>query len=280
MAQYPGARRSATVLGVLQGLDGRDRGLLNLDGLLSEAVKAEVGVAQGAVLSPDLFNFFVDDLAARLCSSMMIYGCPTLAGIQIPAIFYAVDQTLFHWDPAVLQLMLDVCLEYSVEHKFTYNVKMCCVVHHGAEAPALYLEDELIPVVEGTELLGVSIRNGRIDNGHQLTTRLAKAEKALLGFDMLGGSRTTAIPVSKKRLLVTAWSRAKGEYGLAIASHTESALKKVDQLMARAAGKCIGSRRGTVLAMRFAGIVPAKIRATLLVRERGAGYWQANKIDV
>jgi hypothetical protein len=43
----------------------------------------------------------------------------------------------------------------------------------------------------------------------------------------------------------------------------KSALSKIDELMKRAAGKCIGGR-GTILAMRFVGIIQAKARATLL----------------
>jgi hypothetical protein len=89
-------------------------------------IPLEVGVPQGDVLSPDLFNVYVDELPGRVRAACAPFqGCPRYAGANIPMIMYADDQSLFHWDPAAMQAMLGVVEQYAREHLYSYNIGRC-----------------------------------------------------------------------------------------------------------------------------------------------------------
>lgn len=232
----------------------------------SRPANVEVGVPQGDVLSPDLFNVYVDDLAERLVFICERFGgCPKFGDTDIPIVMYADDQTLAHWRRDAMQAMLNEAQAYAEEHQYRYNVRKC-VVSHPPENAAWYpllLDGEPIPVADTTSLLGVKVAGGRIDHKAQLADRLQQAANALNGLDMLGAFKTPYLSTAKKSLLITAYGRSRVEYGMAIAPHTRTALQKVDSLMLKVTGKCLGGR-GTALSMRYCGIVPAMTRMSQL----------------
>ena len=59
--------------------------LIKTKGLLSEAVPSEVGVRQGDILSPNLFNLFINDLPECLSDSA---DCPQLGNRLIKCLLY------------------------------------------------------------------------------------------------------------------------------------------------------------------------------------------------
>jgi hypothetical protein len=254
-------------IGVIKALLESSQVVVRLGSDLSDPADVQVGVPQGDVLSPDLFNVFVDDLAERMIGVCAGYGgCPKFGNTDIPMIMYADDQTLIHWRADALQAMLHEAEAYAAEHQFAYNVNKCAVSHPAANStwPPMLLYGEPIPVAETTSFLGVKLRNGVVDHSLQLTDRLAQAKRALNGLDMLGAFRTPHLSVAKKRLLISAYGRSRIEYGMAVAPHTKAALKNVDTVMMDVTAKSIGGGRGNALSMRFCGIVPATSRMAKL----------------
>jgi hypothetical protein len=254
-------------IGVLQALMDTCHVQIRVGADLSEAIPVELGVPQGDVLSPDLFNVFVDDLPDRLIRVCADYGgCPMYGDVPIPIVMYADDQTLLHWRPDAMQAMLREVEAYAAEHQYVYNVRKCEVSHpvQNDDWPSLLLYGQPIPVAEATKLLGVKLTSGRVDHAAQLRARLEQADRAMAGLDMLGALRTPALPIAKKRLLLMAYGRSRIEYGLAIGTHTQRALAPVDTFMRQQTGKLFGSSRGTLLTMRFCGIVPGMSRMSQL----------------
>jgi len=270
------------VIGVLQSLLDRSSVIIRLDGVSSEAVRAEVGVPQGDVLSPSMFNILVDDLPHRLVEACAPFGgCPRYGGIVMPVIMYADDQTLFHFDPRAMQAMLDAAAQYAEDNLFRYNVGKSAVSLariHSQWGPLL-LGGEEVPVIESIPFLGVQMRLGMIDHGLQIATRLVQAEKATFGLEQVGALATPLLSLSRKRQLLSAFCRSRYEYGMAISRHSQPLLDKIDRVISRQVGRCIGTGRGSCSIMRLAGFAPARIRQDQLHFKMDSRMRNAKKGD-
>eukprot|EP00118_Oscarella_pearsei_P022630 m.264231 g.264231 ORF g.264231 m.264231 type:complete len:281 (+) comp40468_c0_seq4:1113-1955(+) len=94
-------------------------------GKLSEGVSVKNGVRQRGVLSPLLFNVFIDDLLEDLSKSG--FGA-RIAGKFAGSLAYADD--IFLLSPTVqgLQGMLDVCSVYAEAHNLKFNVQKSAAI--------------------------------------------------------------------------------------------------------------------------------------------------------
>ena len=103
------------------------------NGILSYNFNVFCGVRQGGVLSPLLFNVYVDDLICQLESSSL--GC-CINGIYIGCVMYADDLLLMSTSISTLQSMLDLCHLYGVKHNIIFNSKKsyCMKVGHDHSA--------------------------------------------------------------------------------------------------------------------------------------------------
>ena len=78
------------------------------------------GVRQGGILSPMLFNVFVDELSNRLAKSKT--GC-YINNVCLNHLFYADDTVLLCPSPAALQYLIDICDKYAKENDMMFNTK-------------------------------------------------------------------------------------------------------------------------------------------------------------
>ena len=95
--------------------------------VLSQTFPVTNGVRQGSILSPRLYNVYIDDLSVLLSSSNVgsVFGSHVLNHIS-----YADDLILFCPSSKGLQLLVNVCSSYGLEHDINFNQKktVCMVV--------------------------------------------------------------------------------------------------------------------------------------------------------
>ena len=130
------------------------------------------GVKQGGILSPTLFNVYMDQLSIRLNRSG-IGG--DIGGHLINHLCYADDLCLISLSSAGVQSLLDICNSYAIEHVLTYNsnksYSLCFKPKHIKFArPCFYLNWLEIPRVDQCKYLGIMIctKNCDIDLKRQM----------------------------------------------------------------------------------------------------------------
>ena len=115
------------------------------------------GVRQGSILSPALFNFYMNDLSKQL--SMCTTGC-MVGGALINHLMYADDLVVFSPSSAGLQQLLNVCSVYGEQHDIQYNpaksVIMICRTKEDKtlKFPVFTLSGATVKVCDTVKYLG------------------------------------------------------------------------------------------------------------------------------
>lgn len=96
----------------------KKRGVPGYTVSISAPFRVSNGVRQGGILSPLLFNLYMNDLSRRLngCNT----GCMT-GGTLVNHLMYADNLVTFSPSSAGLQEILNICSDYGVEFDLKYN---------------------------------------------------------------------------------------------------------------------------------------------------------------
>jgi len=126
-------------------------------GVYSDSFNVSNGVRQGGILSPFLFNVYIDDLSCRLNDCRT--GC-SFAGMLINHLMYADDLVLIAPSTAGLQKLLNLCEKYGVDHDVKYNAKKSAVMVfrsrllHNVVLPSFKLNGVNLNTVRSVKYLG------------------------------------------------------------------------------------------------------------------------------
>ena len=116
------------------------------------------GVKQGGVISPILFNVYMDDLSTALNSSG-IGGY--LGRAFINHLCYADDLCIITLSSSGMQQLLNICQSYAIKQQLLYNGSKSFTLCFKSKAitikqPSFFLSELEIPMVEHCRYLGIS----------------------------------------------------------------------------------------------------------------------------
>lgn len=125
---------------------------------LSTEFRVRAGVRQGGILSPILFNLYVDDLIVNL----KVNGDGCHVGSRfLGCVLYADDLLLLSPSVIGLQKMLDICSIYGTVHNIQFNPNKTVSVAIGKRMSSrnvsnVSIDDQPIPWVDQLKYLGVT----------------------------------------------------------------------------------------------------------------------------
>lgn len=140
---------------------------INWGGVLSRYFGSANGLRQGGILSPYLFNVYIDKLSSQLNSLQV--GC-TINNHTINNLCYADDMALLSPSAKGLQRLIDTCYDYASSHDIIFNeTKTQCMsiipryLRH-IDNPAITLGIHRLQFVNEFPYLGHIITNNLNDN--------------------------------------------------------------------------------------------------------------------
>ena len=112
---------------IIRNIYTNDKACIKLSGKYSSSFDINIGVRQGCILSPLLFNIFLSDLAG----SLLRVEFPAIGSIN--SLFWADDLVMFSDSEIGLQKMLKTLEIYCKENELTVNTKKTkCMVFNKA----------------------------------------------------------------------------------------------------------------------------------------------------
>ena len=108
------------IIKVLANWYGKLYASVRWNNTFSSKLSTPCGVRQGSVLSPFLFNIYVDNLITEL--ELSGYGC-SVGNKFVGCVMFADDLLLLSASVCGLQSMLDICYSFGLSHFMIFNSK-------------------------------------------------------------------------------------------------------------------------------------------------------------
>ena len=212
------------------------------------------GLLQGSVLSPVLYNVFMDDVMKKLRQVGKAESPELHLGQKyISSCWYAGEACLLANSLENAQKLLNIVAKHSRENEYTFAVNKCRVIGGGTDdtAPTLYLNGRPIPRAEEGRFiyLGIPITAAGIDIPYHTERMASKALAACHIFRTLGVNGFGFPPSTCRRIYLT-FIRPVLEYGLALSlphkNHQHACVLKNLEHTQRKILKIIQSLRPTI----------------------------------
>lgn len=161
---------------------------VSFNGCNSFTFKVCRGMRQGSILSPYLFNIFLDDLLVELKAQP--------EGIRVHDLIlnscaYADDVTLFCATVPGLQKLIDMCVHYANKFRFKFgHQKSQCIVFGKSpfkNPPQWHLGGQLIETKNQVNILGVTLSESLQSSIH-IEKRISLSRQRIYGLAAVGMS--------------------------------------------------------------------------------------------
>ena len=157
------------------------RATVLLNGEYREFFSVTKGTRQGSMLSPYLFNIFIDELMENLESCP--YGI-CIGSLSLNTAGYADDITLMARTVTDLQQLVNICYHYSCKWRYVFGpskskcIKMYKHISAPMESPDIWLGGNKLEFVNDVEILGRVFSNNLSLQDH-IDIRIRNSRRAM-----------------------------------------------------------------------------------------------------
>ena len=183
---------SEKLVRILNSLYKDTKARVRVNGTLSESLSLKTGVKQGCVLSPLLFNIFMDWIVQRVMKKMEHTGVKIqytkqrkwlnmkerdlTETILVNTLLYADDMVILDANFDNVKMFVEELDRELCSVGMMMNVKKTkMMVLNGKVKEPITLRGEKIDVEDSFPYLGVSIKTQQSSSGEEVATRIAKA---------------------------------------------------------------------------------------------------------
>ena len=208
---------------------GKSDGILKINGVLGdEIIEITRGVKQGGVLSPQLFNFFINELFEKIQN--LGIGCK-IENVKIPIMGFCDDTVLMATLISQLKILIEECEKYSKKWLLKYNVKKSVIINCSGnitkdEDINIKMNEVRIPVVAACKYLGLIINNSNDDNIH-IIQKFGKVQQRYFSLSSFG-IKPPGIKPACKSFLFNTFCKPIGTYGMGVMKLKSNTLQQMN----------------------------------------------------
>ena len=155
---------------------------------LSSTFIISKGMKQGSILSPRLFNMFLNDLLISLKSSA---NGIKICDFSMNSLAYADDLNLFSTTKTGLQNLMDACVLYAMNWRMKFNsekTKIICIGKQPLKCPPVWnMGEHTISLSDNTSILGVNFSSALSSQTH-IATRIRSCRQSIFKLTSIGMS--------------------------------------------------------------------------------------------
>ena len=229
------------IINIIKSMYTNNKMKFKLGNVETEWIENNTGVRQGCIMSPTLFNLYIEELSVRIRKAKI--------GVQIGnrklgCLGYADDIVLLSESKEDMDRLLDITDEYGREWGVRFSSRKCKVVEFNTtEAGQWVLGNNVLEVVENYTYLGMEISKEGIGGSTQRKINESKARK-IMGMIICAGSREIN-KYEHGRCLWKGMAVPHCLYGTEITNYRGEDLRRLEVIQNSVGRWCLGAPKST-----------------------------------
>jgi hypothetical protein len=156
---------------------------ISFNGRLSKVFDAQEGVKQGGIISPYLFNYFLNDLLNQ--NDSLNVGAK-IGSVNVSMIAYCDDLILISPTETHMKMLINLCESYAAEWKIEFNALKSIAYSNGTNCKPLFsLNSSEIPHKDSFIYLGLPVGEDNFVMNY-FEEKMSKVEKSFYSLRGLG----------------------------------------------------------------------------------------------